>query len=336
MQLQTCLNVFTDIEIKFACNDYDNKTYGEDHLRLLFIVKQCVLILENFTVSYPYDNGTLDVIHNCSSPIIVDMKPLYQSNYANWSYCEDISKNALPNCSVACIKNICSINTRCINIIDPRCLIPKYMDMYIRMIYECVHHSKVYPERKEDDLFHVDIGCGSGWIINISDVSLQQIEYACSKYEYSNECLISGEDKSRIINECSNKNNCSMSIKLNITCDNVKTYAFYNVSYNCSKSGSNTNIGISACQMVNETTHIQCHNGRSIQEQSLSINFQPAHVASCLQEHNISWNYENDCRKQNKSKCEINLFKGMLLHQCLVVPKRKLLSPIAVLKVLFA
>lgn len=28
MQLQTCLGVFTDIEIKFACNDYDNKTYG--------------------------------------------------------------------------------------------------------------------------------------------------------------------------------------------------------------------------------------------------------------------------------------------------------------------
>lgn len=101
--------------------------------------------------------------------------------------------------------------------------------------------SEVYPERKEDDLFHVDIGCGSGWIINISDVSLQQIEYACPKYEYSNECLISGEDKSRIINECSNKNNCSMSIKLNITCDNVKTYAFYNVSYNCSKSNINTN-----------------------------------------------------------------------------------------------
>lgn len=83
-------------------------------------------------------------------------------------------------------------------------------------------------------------------------------------------------------------------------------------------------INVSACQMVNETTHIQCHNGRSIQDQSLSINFQPAHVASCLQEHNISWDYENDCRKQNKSKCEINLFKGMLLHQCLVVPKREI------------
>lgn len=101
--------------------------------------------------------------------------------------------------------------------------------------------SEVYPERTEDDLFHVNIGCGNGWIINISDVSLQQIKYACPKYEYPNECLISGEDKSRIIYECSNKNNCSMSIKLNITCDNVKSYAFYNVSYKCSKNNSNTN-----------------------------------------------------------------------------------------------
>lgn len=110
----------------------------------LIIAEPCVFILENFTTSFPYDNGTLDVIHNCSDPKLIHVTPLYQSNPANWSYCKDISKEVLSNCSVACIGSICSINTRCVNDIDPRCLIPKYSVMFIRIIYECVHHSCEY------------------------------------------------------------------------------------------------------------------------------------------------------------------------------------------------
>lgn len=134
--------IFLEISLISSFRSFLFYASGEDNC--FFFVKPCVLILVNFTISYPYDNSTVDGIHNCSSPMIDDLKPLYQANYANLSYCEGVSQKVLPNCSVVCSGNTCSINARCVNEIEPRCLIPKYMDMYIRMIYECVHHSSKY------------------------------------------------------------------------------------------------------------------------------------------------------------------------------------------------
>lgn len=77
------------------------------------------------------------------------------------------------------------------------------------------------------------IDCGNNYLIDIEDISIQQKRQSCSRTQ--KQCFISNEDKTLINNACHNRRNCTKQFKLNSKCLYITEYAYYNMSYKCSK-----------------------------------------------------------------------------------------------------
>ncbi|XP_076072337.1 uncharacterized protein LOC143044284 [Mytilus galloprovincialis] len=288
--LQTCLSdVFINIEFHFSCNNSDQQQ-------------------EIFLASYPYDNNIYNVTDYCDEPVLQELKILNQSSDVYWSVCEDISKTVMTNCSVRCDGKMCFINTICVREISPKCLIQKY----VRLSYECEQDS-MNLENKEV-LIYID--CGNKYLIDMKDISIQQKRQSCSETQM--QCFISDKDKTQIIDACHNQMKCTKPIKLNSKCLYTTEYAYYNISYKCSNDNQ---MSESSCHKINETITISCDMGL-LENQQLSITYQPSEVGDCLQINNLTFKFKPDVCDGgiNITECKINLLKeGLTDHPCLYV-----------------